>query len=76
MNEWIEVQPEQLPPESPEPHTFIQVLMYVPELDKGTVLENGVCVGYYVHQLGQWRVGTGPSSWKATHWQPMPQPPT
>lgn len=72
---WIKAESGQLPPESPEQHTFIKVLVYVPDFDKGTVLENGVRVGWYMHSVGEWRIENSPSKWNVTHWQPMPQPP-
>jgi hypothetical protein len=75
MSEWIKAQPDQLPPFSPEPHKHVECIVYIPGLDEGTVLKNGVTTGYYIHGLNEWRMTGSPSTWKVTYWQAMPQPP-
>lgn len=75
MRDWIEAKPDQLPPEHPVPGMFYRCIVYVPDLDRGTIDENGVTVGWYCHQTQLWYLQGSPSTWTVTHWIPMPQPP-
>jgi hypothetical protein len=76
---WIEVKEDQMPPKmgrslgksAPSP----PLLVYIPRLDKGTIEENGVYKGRYLHYLKEWRIEGSPSDWEVTHWMAWPAPP-
>ena len=72
---WISVDDE-LPPAHPDEHCFLEVIIYIPKLDKGTINENGVFFGRYNHKGNFWRMAGSPSEWNITHWQPKPKPPS